>query len=134
MAHMETSLTTNGIRCAHGRMSQAHRPQSSPFRHQNLPQRRRLHKIRASASEDTDVITTDIPEPEDARGAIAVSPSSRLTMSSCPATSDESTSREGLFLQVGLEQYNAGSYKTALGIFEKAIDLPGTGIKQFRYV
>ncbi|CAL5224279.1 g6941 [Coccomyxa viridis] len=58
--------------------------------------------IRAESSEDTDVL--DIPEPEDARGAIAV----------------------------GLEQYNAGSYETALGIFEKAIDLPGTGIKQFR--
>jgi len=98
-----------------------------------LPQRRRLHKIRASASEDTDVITTDIPEPEDARGAIAVSPNSILTISPFPASSDESTSREGLSLQVGLEQYNAGSYGTALGIFEKAIDLPGTGIKQFRY-
>ena len=33
---------------------------------------------------------------------------------------------------MGLEQYNAGSYETALGIFEKAINLPGTGIKQFR--
>lgn len=35
-------------------------------------------------------------------------------------------------LQVGLEQYEAGNYEVALGIFEKAMDLPGTGIKQFR--
>ena len=38
-----------------------------------------------------------------------------------------------LHVQVGLEQYNSGAYETALGIFEKAMDLPGTGIKQFRY-
>ena len=36
-------------------------------------------------------------------------------------------------MQVGLEQYNAGSYEKALEIFQKAMDLPGTGIKQFRY-
>ena len=31
-----------------------------------------------------------------------------------------------------MELYNAGQYETALGIFEKAMNLPGTGIKQFR--
>ncbi|EIE19738.1 hypothetical protein COCSUDRAFT_54599, partial [Coccomyxa subellipsoidea C-169] len=64
--------------------------------------RSELLKVSAEPA-DTSIIQ-DVPEPEDARGAIAV----------------------------GLELYNAGQYETALGIFEKAMNLPGTGIKQFR--
>ena len=47
----------------------------------------------------------EIAEPEDARGAIAV----------------------------GLNLTNAGQYDAAIGIFEKALSLPGTGLKQFRH-
>ncbi|BDA46788.1 probable protein MET1, chloroplastic [Coccomyxa sp. Obi] len=64
--------------------------------------RGRLLRVKADADEAS--ISLDVPEPEDARGAIAV----------------------------GLELYNAGDYETALGIFEKAMNLPGTGLKQFR--
>ena len=47
---------------------------------------------------------TEVPEPEDARGAIAV----------------------------GLKLYNAGQHSAALDIFVKALELPGTGLKRFR--
>ena len=47
---------------------------------------------------------TKTPEPEDARGAIAV----------------------------GLKLYNAGKHQEALDVFVKALELPGTGIKRFR--
>ncbi|KAK9918691.1 hypothetical protein WJX75_006025 [Coccomyxa subellipsoidea] len=57
-----------------------------------------------SAGPEDASIVRDVPEPEDARGAIAV----------------------------GLDLYNSGQYETALGVFEKAMNLPGTGIKQFR--
>ncbi|CAL8471406.1 g10948 [Coccomyxa elongata] len=63
-----------------------------------------INQLCKSPNVDDASITLDVPEPEDARGAIAV----------------------------GLELYNAGDYETALGIFEKAMTLPGTGLKQFR--
>ena len=47
---------------------------------------------------------TEVPEPEDARGAIAV----------------------------GLKLYNAGQHSAALDMFVKALELPGTGLKRFR--
>lgn len=47
---------------------------------------------------------TEVPEPEDARGAIAV----------------------------GLKLYNAGQHSAALDIFVKALELPGTGLKRYR--
>lgn len=67
------ALTPKG--CAHHTFLQPCRPQMSPFRQGRLLQRnqRRCAGVTVSSSEDTDVITTDIPEPEDARGAIAVS-------------------------------------------------------------
>jgi hypothetical protein len=45
-----------------------------------------------------------VPEPEDARGAIAL----------------------------GLKLYNAGKHQAALDLFAKALELPGTGLKRFR--
>ena len=98
-----------------------------------MSQRHRIHRVRASSSDETDVIATDIPEPEDARGAIAVSLDN--TAIGCRFTTLQGLHyrcQSDLHVQVGLEQYNSGAYETALGIFEKAMDLPGTGIKQFR--
>lgn len=48
---------------------------------------------------------SDIPEPEDARGAITL----------------------------GLKFSDAGDYEKALELFMKALKLPGTGVKRFRY-
>lgn len=59
--------------CTHRHFKMPSRPQGSPLRQMLVSQRHRIHRVRASSSDETDVITTDIPEPEDARGAIAVS-------------------------------------------------------------
>ena len=63
--------------------------------------------VRAVPEEETykkETFLTKTPEPEDARGAIAV----------------------------GLKLYNAGKHQEALDVFVKALELPGTGIKRFR--
>ena len=60
----------------------------------------------AAASEEPAALQESTPEPEDARGAIAV----------------------------GLKLFNSGQYQEALDIFEKALKLPGTGVKRFRSV
>lgn len=63
--------------------------------------------VRAVSEEGTfeeETFLTKTPEPEDARGAIAV----------------------------GLKLYNAGKHQEALDVFVKALELPGTGIKRFR--
>ena len=73
MGRVETCYTSATVSCCkHRPLSLRLRPNITPFRKQNFTQRTRLHRIRAESSEDTDVL--DIPEPEDARGAIAVSP------------------------------------------------------------
>jgi hypothetical protein len=70
--------------------------------HQLLPtHRQRLAIIRAASD---DVMLAELPEPEDARGAITL----------------------------GLKLSDAGNYEEALEMYVKALDLPGTGIKRFR--
>jgi hypothetical protein len=59
--------------------------------------------VTRAASED--IMLSDIPEPEDARGAITL----------------------------GLKFSDAGQYEQALELFLKALKLPGTGVKRFRY-
>ena len=53
---------------------------------------------------DEELVSTATMEPEDVRGAIAV----------------------------GLELYEAGKYPESLEVFEKALKLPGTGMKRYR--
>ncbi len=63
------------------------------------PPRRLLAR---ALTEETEL--TEVPEPEDARGAIAL----------------------------GLKLYNAEKHQAALDLFAKALELPGTGLKRFR--
>jgi len=56
-----------------------------------------------AASSSTE-IDGEVREPEDARGAISI----------------------------GLGLYEAGKYAEALEVFEKGLELPGTGMKRFR--
>ena len=67
--------------------------------HAAAPPRRLLAR---ALTEETEL--TEVPEPEDARGAIAL----------------------------GLKLYNAGKHQAALDLFAKALELPGTGLKRFR--
>lgn len=75
-----------------------HRKQGLSFR--KFPQRVSW-ELRAAGEE---IMLSDVPEPEDARGAITL----------------------------GLKFSDAGQYEQALQLFLKALKLPGTGIKQFR--
>jgi len=64
---------------------------------------RQQQTITRAASSDTE-IGGAVREPEDARGAISI----------------------------GLGLYEEGKYKEALEVFEKGLELPGTGMKRFR--
>ena len=60
-------------------------------------------QLRAASSESSE-LSLPQREPEDVRGAIAI----------------------------GLSLYEDGNYQEALNIFEKALNLPGTGVKRYR--
>lgn len=60
--------------------------------------------VRSNQGDDGNNMLRNVPDPEDARGAIAV----------------------------GLELTEAGEWERALSYFETALSLPGTGIKRFR--
>ena len=60
-------------------------------------------QLRAASSESSELSLSQ-REPEDVRGAIAI----------------------------GLSLYEDGNYQEALNIFEKALNLPGTGVKRYR--
>lgn len=71
--------------CTHRHFKIPIRPQAYPLRQELVSHRHQSHRVRASSSDETDVITTEIPEPEDVRGAIAVRPDSRsITCRSVP--------------------------------------------------
>ena len=89
-----SSFRADALRCMVGR-----RP--APASGVCVPARCRAALAKALTEESE---LTEVPEPEDARGAIAV----------------------------GLKLYNAGQHSAALDIFVKALELPGTGLKRFR--
>jgi hypothetical protein len=76
-----------------------------PCRHANMHQWHQKRCLTQAASSTTE-IDSEVREPEDARGAISV----------------------------GLSLYEEGKYAEALEVFEKGLDLPGTGMKRFRYL
>jgi len=76
---------------------------NKPFgRRQNSHPRLRLGQLKASDSPEIDLAS--LPDPDDARGAIAL----------------------------GLKLTEAGQWEAAQGYFERALELPGTGVKRFR--
>ena len=75
---------------------------SSHQSHMTSRRRSKFHTARASSSNSE--ISEDRRDPEDVRGAIAI----------------------------GLGLYEQGKYQEALEIFEKGLELPGSGMKRFR--
>ena len=54
----------------------------------------------------------------------------RIARLQCRASPDPDTAKSAI--QYGLSLYEAKDYAAAQEIFTKALDLPGTGLKQFR--
>lgn len=73
--------------------------------------RKKTWSIRAEAEQGSD------------SGAAAVSPAA-------PRDQEPEDARSAIAL--GLRLHEAGQYNEALGVFQKALELPGTGIKRYR--
>ena len=78
---------------------------SQPFTSQHaIVWQHNCKRLVCTASSNTET-ESSVRGPEDARGAISI----------------------------GLGLYEEGKYKEALDVFEKGLELPGTGMKRFRY-
>ena len=79
---------------------------SQPFTGQHAIIRQHTCKRLVCAASSSTETDSSVRGPEDARGAISI----------------------------GLGLYEEGKYKEALDVFEKGLELPGTGMKRFRYL
>ena len=55
-----------------------------------------------------------------------------ITAASPTALRDQEPDDARAAIALGLRLYEAAQYNDALGMFQKALELPGTGIKRFR--